>query len=337
MRSASRPEILRLPYDASLTVAGIEYAKKSLHYTYNRMRLGAGSRLRKIVAGVAVELAFRRWLAGQGVPYDLLGATSFTEPDRYDLRLGGRRCDVKSFLVSDRSKITALRRDPAELYSAVALVPEDQFHSDSMSESDIYLFGFLAGLETRGAAALQRALAAEQPVYLLHAVEAAAWRGSGTWQSLGRLVLKADGRERVELEVGGQDQARAAVIEHLRLPPRQRTVTAAEYYALLYLHASRLPSAAVGVRSPARRETRLVAPGDWDNIWVYGLEIFLAGWLTKSELRAKGRRLPAGATVWQYPRTQTNNQAVPVGALRPVSELAELVRRAESQERKPPV
>ena len=55
-----------------------------------------------------------------------------------------------------------------------------------------------------------------------------------------------------------------------------------------------------------------------------GLEIFLAGWLTKAEFRARGRRLPAGAAVWQYPRTQTDNRAVPVTQLRPVSELAAL-------------
>ncbi len=321
------PPILRLPYDASLTVAGIEYAKRSLHYTYNRMRLGTAARLRKIVAGVAVELAFRRWLEAQNVPYDLLGATPFTEPDRYDLRLGGRRCDVKSFLVSDRPKITRLRRDPAELYQAAALVPEDQFHSDTMGEHDIYLFGFLAGLEMRGLAALERALAAEQPIYLLHAFEEASWRGEGQWQSLGRLVFKTDTRELVEVELGGQDQARAALVERLRLPPRVRAVTDAEFYALLYLHAPRLPTGPVGVHSPARKETRLVTPSDWDNIWVYGLEVFLAGWLTKSEMRAHGQRLPAGAEVWQYPHTQTNNQAVPVTALRPVTELAEMVKR----------
>jgi hypothetical protein len=326
--SLARPPILRLPYDASLTVAGIEYAKKSLHYTYNRMRLAPGARLRKIVAGVAVELAFRRWLEAQGVPYDLLGATPFTERDRYDLRLGGRRCDVKSFLVSDRARISALRRDPAALYAAAALVPEDQFHSDSMGEHDIYLFGFLAGLETASRAALEKALAAEQPAYLLRTFEQPGWRGADAWQSLGRLVLKTDSRAPLEVEIGGQDAARAALTQRLRLPGRTRVVTQAEFHALLYLHAPRLPGGTVGVRSPARRETLLVAPGDWTNIWIYGLEVFLAGWLTKGELRQKGRRLLAGASVWQYARTQTDNRAAPVTALRPVAELAELARRA---------
>jgi hypothetical protein len=320
------PPLLRLPYDASLTWAGIEYAKKSLHYTYNRMRLGAGARLRKIVAGVAVELAFRRWLEAEGVPFDLLGATPFTERDRYDLRLGGRRCDLKSFLVSDKVQITALRRDPTLLYGAEALVPEGQLRSEQLGEQDVYVFGFLAGLETRGAEALGRALLAEQPVYLLYAFERPEWRGAETWRSLGRLILKADGREALTVEVGGQDHSRAAVVEQLTLAPRLRTVTPAEYYALLYLHTAQLPAAPVGVRSAALRETQLIAPKDWVNIWVYGLEVFIAGWLTKAEFREQARRLPAGSAVWQYPKTQTDNRAVPVARLRPISELAALVK-----------
>ncbi|MEP7358440.1 MAG: hypothetical protein ABI847_14430 [Anaerolineales bacterium] len=279
------PTILRLPYDATLTRAGIEYAKKSLHYTYNRMHLGAAARLREIVAGVAVELAFRRWLDSRDVPYDLLGATHFTERDRYDLRLGGRRCDVKSFLISGREEISGLRRDPSWLYEAQALVPEDQFQSAQMGEDDIYLFGFLAGLETRSRADLERALAAEQPVYLLYTLGQPDWRGTTKWRSLSRLLFKADTRAAVELEAGGQDAFRGAQAETLRLAPRARMATRAEYYSLLYLHAARLPEGTVGVRSPTLKETVLVAPSDWVNIWIYGIEIFLAGWLPKAEFR----------------------------------------------------
>jgi hypothetical protein len=319
------PRILRLPYDATLTRAGIEYAKKSLHYTYNRMNLGAGARLRKIVVGKAVELAFHRWLHSRGVPYDLLGETPFTEKDRYDLRLGGRRVDVKSFLISGRDEITGLRRDPEWLYEAQALVPEDQFQSERMGEDDIYLFGFLAGLETRSRADLERALAAEQPVYLLYTLGQADWRGAAKWRSLSRLLFKADTRAAVELEAGGQDAFRAALAETLKLAPRARTATRAEFYSLLYLHAAKLPDGTVGVRSPTLKETVLVAPKDWVNIWIYGIEIFLAGWLPKAEFRALSARLPRGSAVLQYPRTQTDNRAVPVRKLRGVEELVELM------------
>jgi len=318
--------ILRLPYDRSLPLAGIEYAKKSLHYTYNRMHLKPEARLRKIVAGVAVELAFQRWLDEAHVPYDRLGMTPFTEKDRYDLRLGGRRCDLKSFLVGDRAKITALRRDPAWLLDAEALVPEDQLASDALAENDVYLFGFLAGSETRSLSDLKKIARAGQEMYLLYTPKPPSWLNLNDWRSLGRLVLKVNTRQFLEIEVGGQDGKRAAMMESFRLEPRTRAETRREFFSLLYLHVPHLPDGAVGVHSPTLRETLLIEPADWTNIWVYGLEIFIAGWLTKAEFRARGRKLPRGSPVKLYARTQTDNRAAPVRDLRPLDDLVRLVK-----------
>jgi hypothetical protein len=293
------------------------------------MHLSGAARLRKIVAGVAVELAFRRWLDANGVAYDLLGATGFTAKDKYDLRLGGRRCDLKSFLLSNRAKISALRRDPAWLLDAAALVPEDQFESHALTENDFYLFGFLAGLETRDGDDLKKVFANGQDFYLLYALTGAHWLGQRRWRSLGRLALKSNTRRPIEVEVGGQNEKREAIVERLRLEPRTRAETQSEFFSLLYLHVPRLPGGAVGVHSPALQGTRLIAPPEWLNIWVYGMEIYLAGWLTKAEFRARGRRLPAGARVKQYPRTQTANRVVLVKDLRPIEELAQLVKNSD--------
>jgi hypothetical protein len=325
----SPDQLLRLPYDASLTLAGIEYAKKSLHYTYNRMSLNPAARLRKIVAGVAVELAFRRWLEAQAIPYDLLGATAFTEKDRYDLCLGGRRCDVKSFLISDRPHITALRHDPAWLLEASALVPEDQFKSSALEANDLYLFGFLAGLETRHSQDLQKAVQAGQPVYLLHTLTEEAWLGQRAWRSLGRLAFTQAGSGRLPVEAGGQEAARAAIVERLKLPPHTTVETAQAYYSLLYVRVPRLPDGMMAVHSPALDETHRIAPLEWSNIWVYGLEVFIAGWLTKADFRALGRLLPAGTAVKQYRQTQVDNRAVLVSELRPLAELAQLIRASD--------
>jgi hypothetical protein len=327
MLSAS--SLLRLPYDASLTLAGIEYAKKSLHYTYNRMRLKLDARLRKIVAGVAVELAFQRWLDANAVPYDRLGLTAFTEKDKYDLALGGRRCDLKSFFVTDRDKITLMRRDPAILLDATALVPDDQFRGESLGENDFYLFGFLAGLETRRAEDLEKAARADQPLYLLYTLNESAWLGEPTWRSLGRLALKANTRGSLEVEIGGQDEKRAALVERLWLEPRTRAETQNEFYSLLYVHPTRQPKNTVGVRSNPLKDTRLIEPGDWANIWVYGIEIVLTGWMTKGDFRKQSQRLPSGSPVWQYPRTQTDNRALPVRELRPIEELVALVKNSD--------
>jgi hypothetical protein len=101
-------DLVRLPFSPDLTLGGVAYACRSLPHTYDRMGGSDFQRLRRIVAGKAVELAFRRHLAAQAVPYDTLGATPFTDPDHYDVALGGRRCDLKSFLIFQKNTIHRL-------------------------------------------------------------------------------------------------------------------------------------------------------------------------------------------------------------------------------------
>src|SRR5688500_19087567 len=95
-------DFIKLAYTPDLTEGGIAYATRSLPYTYDRMGGSLYSRLRRIVGGVAVELAFRRLLGEREVPFDVKGATPFSEPDRYDVSLGGHRCDLKTDRKSTR-------------------------------------------------------------------------------------------------------------------------------------------------------------------------------------------------------------------------------------------
>ena len=67
-------DLIHLPYTRDLTEGGVAYALRSLPYTYNRMGGSPYDRLRRIVAGVAVGLAFRRYLSEQDVPFDVKGA-----------------------------------------------------------------------------------------------------------------------------------------------------------------------------------------------------------------------------------------------------------------------
>lgn len=318
------PAIVRLPFDDSLTRAGVAYAKLSLHYTFNRMGLNHAARLRKIVAGVAVELAFQRWLDAENLTYDRLGATAFTDKDRYDLRLGGRLCDLKSYLISDKAKIKAVRHDPSVLHQAEALVPEDQFRASRLEPNDLYVFGFLAGLETRSVDDQHAAQARGQPLYLLATLAQEAWLRRTAWRSLGRIFLKAE--TPLTVDVGGQNADRAAQTETLDLPAGAWVGTEQPFHAVLYLHTPTPPTEAIAIHSEALGETLIVDPFDWVNIWVYGLDVFLAGWLTRREFETHSRLLPAQSAVWQYPRTRTLNRAMPVSNLWPLDDLAALLR-----------
>ncbi len=319
-------EIIHLPYSPDLTQAGLAYACRSLPYTYNRMGGSPLERLRRITAGKAVELAFRRCLDAQAVPYDTLGVTPFTEPDRYDAALGGRRCDVKSFLVNQKNKIHLLQTHPEILLQASALVPVDQLESDHVADTDLFIFAFISGLTTPRPEDVQRALQARQPVYLIYPLPAA-WSHPQGWNSMGAITLKTNADGPLIVELGGQNQRREYQSEVLTLPPSKAVRTQLDFYSLAFLHTPHLPQAKIGLHCPAvSQEPLILSESLWGNIWVYGVEILLAGYITRAEFRQRAQMLPAASRVFQYARTRVKNYTLPISELEPLADLFERTR-----------
>lgn len=322
-------DLLHLPYTPDLTEGGIAYAVRSLPYTYDRMGGSPFDRLRRIVAGVAVELAFRRYLGEQDIPFDVKGATPFTDPDRYDVSLGGHRCDIKSFLITHREQISDLRRDPGIVLKAPALVPSDQHAADGHSGDDLYLFAFLSGVIAAAQDDLKKAIAAGQPHYLIHAMPGA-WGKPQAWRPLGPLALKSESDTALTVELSGQDEGRGFLTRTLELPPLTRVAVEDPFFALSSVHVRSLPEARLGIRSPTRRETHVITPIEWGNIWVYGMGVLLTGYLSRDEFRRRASFIQPGSRVFQYNQTRAKNLAVPIADLKPLGELFEKVKEWEA-------
>jgi hypothetical protein len=326
----SSSDLIHLPYTPDLTEGGIAYACRSLAHTYNRMDGSPLDRLRRIVGGVAVELAFRRYLSEQNVPFDVLGATPFTDPDRYDVSLGGHRCDLKSFLITHRRQITLLHADPGLLLQAPALIPLDQFATEGHNSQDIYPFAFLLALTTPSQEDLTRAMTAGQPVYLIHPMPEE-WAKPSLWIPLEKLALKSECEHLITVEIGGQDAEREFVTAALELPPRRRVLVEQAFHSVAYIHAKSRPEVRIGLHSPVRGEPYLIQPHEWGNIWVYGLSIILTGYLTHEEYRRKASVLPAGSRTFQYDHTRTKNLLVPITELHPLGDLFKRVSEWETK------
>jgi len=317
-------DILHLPYTRDLTEGGIAYALRSLPYLYNRTRGSLYDPLRRVVTGAAVQLAFRHHLSERNIPFEVKGAVPFTEHDRYDVSLGGRRCDIQSFLISQRDQISAMRRNPQMLLRAPALVPSDQHAGEGHTQFDLYLFAFLPGLVTTSANELQKVIEAKQPYYLIH-VMPDAWNRPMQWNPLGRLVLKSESEETQTLEIGGQDEGREMRSCIVELPPRTRLEIQNGFFSISYVHIHSSPNARIGIYSPTRRETYLIGAQDWGNLWIYGMDVWLAGYITRDEFSRRASFLQAGSRVFQYRATHVKNLAVPVSELKPLVELFERV------------
>ncbi len=322
-------DFLHLPFTPDLSEGGVAYALRTLPYTYNRAGSSPFNRLRHIVASVAVELAFRRYLGKNEIHFDVKGASPFTDPDRYDVSLGGHRCDIKSFVISRRRQIKSLQAKPDLLLNAPALVPSEQHVEGEHRSDDLYLFAFLTGLIAPSQKDVTKALEAGQPIYLVHALPKT-WSRPSTWQPLSPLTLKSESDQTLNMVINGQAADREFLSRTIELPPLTRIKIEDEFYAVSSIHINRLPGGRVGIYSQYMGDPYIFDPFGWGNIWVYGMDITLAGYLSYDSFCQRCSQIGPGSRVFQFHRTKIKNLAVPVADLMPMERLFEQVKAWEA-------
>jgi hypothetical protein len=323
-------DLIHLPYTPDLTEGGITFACRTLAGSAERGGDPPLVQLRRCVSEVAVELAFRRHMTEQSVPFHVLGMTPFTQPNHYDISLGGHRFIVKSYLISQRDQITLLHRDPGSILKAPALIPLDQFATEDHKPDDIYIFAILLGLVAAKPEDVRKASAASQPLFLIHLLPKA-WARPASWMPLPKLSLKSECEVPVEVDIGGLDGGRNFVTARLELPPRQRILVDMDFHSLTYIHAGRRPEARIGIHSPLQGHPYLIPAHAWGNLWVYGMEIILTGWLTHEVLHNKAKVINPGMRTFQFDRIREKNLLVPVSDLNPLGRLLDKVRQWETE------
>jgi len=322
-------ELIQLPYTPDLSEGGSAYACRWLAGTYERMGEAPVERLRRSASGAAVELAFRRYLSAQAVPFEVREGTPFSQPEHYTLALGGHRCDIISYLISRPNQVAQLRQDPASLLQAPALIPLDQFAAEGHKPDDLFVFTFLAGEVTASQEDMRTASAAGQTLHLIHLLPEA-WRRPANWRPLENLALKSECAGAMPVEIGGLDAQRNFATSACELPSRIRVAALQEFYSLAYMHAGRLPEGRLGLHSPVCGAAYIIQPYGWRDIWIRGDQILLAGWLTHEEFRSKADVLNTGMPTFQFAHTHTKNLLVHMDALNPLDGLLEKVRSWET-------
>ena len=322
-------DFLHIAYTHDLIEGGIAYALRSLPYRFQRAGGSPYDRIRGAVAEAAVELAFRRYLSEQDIPFEVKGTLPFTNHERHDVILDGRRCEIKSFFIRNPQQVSQTQSDPTILLKAPALVASDQHAAEGHSPRDLYLFAFLTGQVMASRDGLQKVTEASQPYHLIHAMPET-WKRPSKWNPLGKLVMKSESEETQIIEIGGQDRERIMRSCTVELPPRTRIEIQNEFFSLAYVHKKHGSPARIGIHSPVRKETYIIEASDWGNIWIYGLNILLAGYLTREEFNRHASFIPTGSRVFQYNHTQVKNLAVPVSELRPLSRLLRHVKMPAS-------
>ena len=92
--STNRQDWVQWPIDASLTMAGITYACQTLSKQIALHKSPNLQQIRSIVPQISTELAVRRWMEKERLPYKLHEDQPFTHPSRPSIILGGRHVGI---------------------------------------------------------------------------------------------------------------------------------------------------------------------------------------------------------------------------------------------------
>jgi hypothetical protein len=226
-------------------------------------------------------LAFRRCLSDRKLSYSSWQSSPFTDPDRQNLILGGRRCIIDTELVRKKEDIRALRKNPEKILEKAVCFPESP---ENIWEEDLLLFAFMSGLLARNPSDIHKAFQARQPLCLVHILPAQR-RSLKPWSSLGSLSLKSDAKRTLHIEFGGLRKDRTYQSEKVSLPPGEVVRFEPNFYSLTYLKVEEPIFERLALRSPLFPYAYMVHPHQWHNLWVYGLEITFTGYMTWSEFR----------------------------------------------------
>jgi len=276
-------DLIHLPFPPDLTPAGIAVASRRLAYSSRTHAPMPVSMLRLDVAHACVELAFRRYLLERGVQFQPEETTPFTEPDRITIVLGGRRTVIKSSLIAERGAVKRLLVNPDLLLASSIQIPARLQSADLRSGNDLTIFAFAAaGVHDKREELLQAAQNAEP--FLCSHIMPEAWRHPGVRNSPGELSLIYSGESPVVMDVCGIDLQREPCVERITLDPQIRVKSRVAYLSVSCLLTSAIPTARIEINSPTHRHRYTIMPLQWSNVWIYGQEIILAGYLPGEEI-----------------------------------------------------
>lgn len=317
-------DLIRLPYSPDLTQAGIAYACRRLACATLAEDQKTYISLRDQVTFGAASLAFLRYLSNEQVPHTVHGAIPYTDPGSYTIQLGSRRCLLKTNLIINRETIHYLRRHPEEILGNQVQMEVSDLESDVYSSDDLLVFALVLGLVTRKSTELESALEAQQPLCLIHTLPAL-WSNPIPGSPLNEIALKSKHSQAIEIEAGGRDLKGLFHEETCMLQPRVRSTLKESYQSLSYLRSNQPVSSQVGLSCQGISGAQVVQPGQWGNIWVYGLEIFLVGYQTRAEFRQRG--LLENSDESKPPGICGKKKNLPYGQLHPLAGLFEWARK----------
>jgi hypothetical protein len=141
----NQDDLIRLAFTPDLTAAASAYARQQLASPSHRSPRASRAQFRQLVIDKAVELAFRRCLDAQHVPYETAPGTTFGSHGSYYLLLGGWRCNFQSCWIDQPEIVRQVQSQPECLLHAGALLSSERVVAWVPGDRDLYIFAYVTG------------------------------------------------------------------------------------------------------------------------------------------------------------------------------------------------
>jgi hypothetical protein len=316
----SARDLVYLPYSSDLTAAGIIHAGRRLPRLHAPARRNVYDTIRRDIAATAFQLAFQRYLDRAGVQYRPAKEWGFARPESRAIEIGGRRCELKPFLISRPDQLRALASARALALRADAVIPLERFVAEQLRDEDVYLFALVtAHIEDKGAGPRQGE-GEPNSTYWMHAMPRS-WMIPALWGPLERLSAKSEGGAPVSLCLSGESASKEVEEEWMNLQAGRSVNVSTSLYSVFQAHLARPSPGRIGLRSRVHPRAHVIKPSDWHNVWIRGEVVCLLGWITRARFQAMARQIPEGSRLFQFSRTKTKNLGVTTSALQPVADL----------------
>ncbi len=297
-------DVVRTPCREVWLQAGLHAALEGQELT--RLSGPWGKRLRRLAAAKAFLLALAQYFRERDRPVRVAGGAA-KAPEVGRLWLSGRTVWAAPTWVASRETIHTLRRGGFE--EAWAVVPWPLREAEEPRRDDLLAFGLVLALEAPTAPEAARARAAGFPLWVLHWLP----RRWHTFPAGANLTLKAE--RALTLHLHGR-AAGAPAYQTVALAAEQSQRLALPWEQLVALSADAWPQGRVGLTVPGW-PPHVVMPHQWENARLYGLEVWLLGFLTWGAFWRQARYFRRGERSFPHGAHFAPAYGVPWRALEP--------------------
>jgi hypothetical protein len=310
-------QLLHLPFERDLSFAGLTYLCQELH---RFPQINKAKTLKALGGTIASELALRRWLEAQQVTYYLVNTTPFTEPNRTQIILGGRRVLVSTKLLHGSSSRHRYPGDNLLKRRRWVHVPLTTQRIRRLEEGDLCVF---STIHERTSGAIAQKVYYDglfQPKAYLAIAPGFLRSPKPPWKPIRaiRLTLKSSQPLCLDLAAVGREHGLEFYI--LRLSPSATARLREATYSIQYLRSKTRPSGEISLQFHRARPNWNISPDSWLNLWLDAEEIVFLGWITLGDLRARAARTRAPDEQGQR-RISTTVLSLPTHDLKPMKSL----------------